>query len=127
MRFLLKAAILLSVVILLLPSPAPPPGGTALIGASDLASAGSAVIEDMRQICSRRPDACAVGSQAVSQFGQKAQAGAKMLYDFLTERFGTQQATPTANQANPLNPTVSARKPSQNTLTPLDLGPAWRG
>ena len=87
MKFLLKAAFWLSIVVMLLPSgekPAPAPQ----VGTTEAMSAATAAMSDMRQFCSRQPDACTVGSQAATAFGQKAQAGAKMLYEFLNDRVG---------------------------------------
>jgi hypothetical protein len=120
MRFLLKLAFWLTIVILLLPSDraqqsAPAPQ----VGASDAVSASGAVVADVRQFCVRQPDACAVGSQALVEFGHKAQAGAKMLYDFLGEKVG-HDPRGSAEQI------AGVRKPSQNTLTPTDLAVPWR-
>ena len=75
----------------------------------------------MTQFCERQPDACAVGSQVAVALGQRAQAGAKMLYEFLNERLGPHETgsvtTTAAGKAVPLPPA----QPSQNTLTPTDL------
>ena len=59
------------------------------------------------------------GSQALTGLGQKAQAGAKMLYEFLTTHFGR------AGSAE--NPARTIGKPAQNTLFPADLTAPWRG
>src|SRR4051794_23069564 len=83
MFFLLRAAFWLSIVILLLPTGSQP--SAPKIDTSDAVSAASAAVSDMRQFCARQRDACTVGSQAAVAFGYKAQAGAKMIYDFLTE------------------------------------------
>ena len=125
MWFLIRVAFWLSIVILLLPTggshPAPQPPQIATV---DAISAASAAVADMRQFCSRQPDACVVGSQAAVAFGQKAQASAKMVYEFLTEKRGHEDAA--ANRAAaPGAP--SGDKSSQNTLTPADRVPAWRG
>jgi uncharacterized protein DUF5330 len=120
MRFLLKLAFWLTVVVLLLPSNrAQQDAPAAKLGASDAVSATGAVVADVRQFCVRQPDACAVGSHALVEFGHKAQAGAKMLYDFLGEKVGHD---PARNEQ-----VAGARKPSQNTLTPADLATPWRG
>ena len=122
MRFLLKLAFWLTIVILLLPSDRSQQGASApQIGTSEAVSASGAVVADMRQFCARQPDACAVGSQALVEFGHKAQNGAKMLYDFLGEKVGREPARGSAEQG------AVARKPSQNTLTPADLALPWRG
>jgi hypothetical protein len=122
MRFLLKLAFWLTIVILLLPSDrAQQDASTPQIGTSEAVSAGGAVVADMRQFCARQPDACAVGSQALVEFGHKAQAGAKMLYDFLGEKASHEPARGNLEQV------AGARRPSQNTLTPADLALPWRG
>jgi hypothetical protein len=124
MRFLLKAAFWLSVVVILLPAnekrPAPQ------IGATEAVSAAGAAVSDMRQFCSRQPDACAVGSQAATTFGQKAQAGAKMLYEFLSDRSGPNETGSVAGRTD-RSTGGHAAQPSQHTLTPADLAPVWRG
>jgi hypothetical protein len=122
MRFLLKLAFWLTVVVLLMPSDRAQQGAPApQVGAGEAVSATGAVVADVRQFCVRQPDACAVGSQALVEFGHKAQAGAKMLYDFLGEKVGREPARGSAEQV------AGARKPSQNTLTPTDLALPWRG
>lgn len=119
MRFLLRVAFWLSVVIILLPS-APEQKPSTHIGATDAISAASAAMADARQFCARQPGACEVGSHALTTFGQKAQSGAKMLYEFLSETFGPEK-TGSVGSTHP------SGKPSQHTLTPADLTPAWRG
>ena len=123
MKFLLKLAFWLTVVILLLPSDrdqqnAPP----SQIGTGDAVSAANAAVSDMRQFCVRQPDACAVGSQALVHLGQKAQTGAKLLYDFLNDKLGHAETQEAATA-----PAMHGRKPSQNTLTPADVALPWRG
>jgi hypothetical protein len=117
MRFLIKAAFWLTIVAIFLPTPDKAPTA---VGAADAVSAAGAAITDMRLFCERQPDACVVGSQAAVALGQKAQAGAKMLYDFLNEKAGETGSI----AARPSNGPASV---SQHTLTPKDLGPAWRG
>src|ERR1043166_8656687 len=76
MFFLLRTAFWLSIVIMLLPTPdsMKTPDG---VGAAKAVSAASATLSDIGQFCTRQPDACEVGSQALTQFGHKAQASAK--------------------------------------------------
>jgi Family of unknown function (DUF5330) len=126
MWFLIKAAFWLGLVILLLPtsrsepaSPAPP------IATADAISAAGAAVTDLRQFCARQPDACVVGSQAAVAFGRKAQASAKMIYEFLTEKLGPNE-TGTVSAHKSAAPDVAAQS-SHNTLTPADRVPAWRG
>src|SRR5262245_27289398 len=119
MRFLIKVAFWLAVVAMLLPSDkrAAPEVNTA-----EAVSAAAATMSDMSKFSARQPDACTVGSQAAVAFGQKAQAGAKMLYEFLNDRLGPNETGSVAKPARP-----AAARPSQHTLTPGDLDPAWRG
>ena len=127
MKFLLKMAFWLGVVMLLLPMPSQPTTPGANVGTGDAMSAAGAAIADLRQFCSRQPEACAVGSQVLSEAGVKAQAGAKMLYEFLTEKFGQEAGRHPAADPASGKPVLPAAGPSQNTLTPADLAPGWRG
>ncbi len=128
MFFLIRMAFWLSVVLVLLPS-----GGAKQtvsaprsdIGAVEAVSAASATVSDMSHFCARQPDACAVGSQAAIAFGQRAQAGAKLVYEFLNERMAPQETGSIARK--PGTSSAALAKPSQHTLTPTDLAPAWRG
>jgi hypothetical protein len=127
MFFLIRMAFWLSVVLVLLPS-----GGakqTAAAPSAEIGAVGaaaSATVSDMRHFCTRQPEACALGSQAAVAFGQRAQAGAKMVYELINERTAPRETGSIATKG--IKPTVTlAAKPSQNTLTPADLAPAWRG
>jgi len=131
MFFMLRMAFWLGLVLILLPSGSSQRAPAASeVGASDAISAASATVGDLRQFCARQPDACTVGSHVATKLGYKAQAGAKMLYDFLTESLAPhetgsvaggdiQHAIKSAMDKPPLD------KASQNTLTPADLVPAW--
>jgi hypothetical protein len=133
MMFLFRVAFWLGVVLILLPSggsketsSASAPGSA--ISATEAVSAASATVSDMRNFCSRQPDACAVGAQAAQTLGQRAQAGAKMLYEFLSERYGP-QATGSVAASGSSSKSAGAMvgKPSQYTLTPSDVAPTWHG
>jgi len=124
MRFLIKVAFWLAIVVMLLPNGekhATAPASE--VGTTEAVSAAGAAMSDMRGFCARQPDACAVGSQAAIAFGQKAQAGAKMLYEFLNDKLGPNE---TGSVAKPASRPASAAS-SQHTLTPGDLNPTWRG
>src|SRR5580704_5581717 len=141
MFFLLRMAFWLGLVLILLPSgstvQAPP---ASEVGASDAISAASATVGDMRQFCTRQPDACTVGSHVATQLGYKAQAGAKMLYEFLSDSMATKDGgknggSPTgtvshfgkADLDKPAMDPAAFNRASQNTLSSTDLAPAWRG
>jgi hypothetical protein len=133
MFFLLRIAFWLGVVLMLLPSGILQPNApTGDVGATDAISAASATVEDLRGFCTRQPDACSVGSHMATAIGYKAQAGAKMLYDVLTEALAphdTGALTRGAGNGGDAKsaPAKSAPQASQNTLTPADLVPVWRG
>ena len=127
MRFLFRVAFWLSVVVILLPtSPSKQAAPAQQLSSAEAMSAASAAMSDMRQFCGRQPEACAVGSQALTAFGYKAQAGAKMLYEFLSDQLGADDAG-RGKSAPETTGSTGGAKTSQNTLTPADLAPVWRG
>src|SRR5580658_589770 len=130
MFFLLRMAFWLGVVLVLLPSgSAQHATQSSDVGASDAVSAASATVHDLRGFCTRQPDACTVGSQVAVSLGYRAQAGAKMLYDFLTEAMAPKETgalphgTTPRGAAAKVEPAKSSPS-SQNTLTPAGLAPA---
>jgi hypothetical protein len=136
MFFLLRMTFWLGLVLVLLPSGSSQPIPASEVGASDAISAASATVGDLRQFCARQPDACTVGSQVATTLGYKAQAGAKMLYDFLTEQLAPKETGSLASGSSGLRSDKSALlksasdksapdRGSQNTLTPADLAPTW--
>src|SRR5256885_6027484 len=118
MFFLMRTAFWLSIVLLLLPTPesmkTPEPG----IGAAQAVTAASATVSDMSQFCLRQPEACQVGSQALTYLGHKAVASTQWLYEKFTSKSEQPAAAPTK---------ALAETDSQNTLTQADTTPAWRG
>jgi hypothetical protein len=121
MRFLLRVTFWLGVVLILLPSGGSQPLPKSQVSAGEAISAARAAVSDMQQFCERQPTVCDVSSQTAVTLGQRAQVGAKMLYEFLHERFGNDDAA-----AQPTG-SLPATKPSQHTLRPADLSPPWRG
>jgi len=117
MRFLLRMAFWLTVVLVLLPSAGKQPTPKTEVGTAEAISAARAAVGDLRTFCERQPEACSIGSQAAVTIGHRAQAGAKMLYEFLNEQLGPQ----------PTDAVGSTAKGSQHTLTASDVEPAWRG
>jgi hypothetical protein len=126
---LLRMAFWLGLVLVLLPSGSSRQPDGSQVGASDAISAASATMGDLRQFCARQPDACTVGSHVASQLGSRAQAGARMLYEFVTESMKRKDAA-SGNSGHVVKPGADgavADKDSQNTLTPADLAAPWRG
>jgi len=126
MRFLIKLAFWMTLVLVLLPSGGSQPAPKVNVSAGEAISAAGAAVSDMKQFCGRQSDACAVGSQVAVAIGHRAQAGAKFLYDFLSEHVGANDAAPVVHAAGKAVP-LPQTKPSQHTLTPVDIAPAWRG
>jgi Family of unknown function (DUF5330) len=136
MFFLLRMAFWLSIVLILLPTGTSQPVPANSVGATDAISAASATVGDLRQFCTRQPDACTVGSHVATELGYKAQAGAKMLYQFLTDSMATKDGGVTTGTAThfgradldkPAMDQAAFNRASQNTLNSTDLAPAWRG
>jgi hypothetical protein len=133
MFFLLRVAFWLTIVLALLPTGSSQPqasGNAPQFDAADAVTAAGAAVSDMSGFCERQPDACKVGAQAAVAIGQRAQAGASMVYDFIQERMSRHEATSTVEmKAVPASMTraVPAQPGSQSTLKPADLEPAWQG
>jgi hypothetical protein len=115
----------LTVILVLLPSGGSQPTPKVNVGALDAMSAAKATVTDMRSFCERQPEACTIGSQTAVALGHRAQAGAKMLYEYLNEHFGPNDTGTVVNAAT--GKTVPPARPSQHTLSPNDMAPAWRG
>ncbi len=117
MRFMLRIAFWFGLVALLLPAfrTSDSSGGQAKpVDPLDAASAATATFSDVRGFCTRQPSACAVGAQVAAAAGEQAQAGVKLLYEFLSEKFASRNSTTAAGSA------------PRDTLTQSDLVPNWR-
>ena len=134
MFFLLRMTFWLGLVLVLLPFGSTQhnsPGNE--VSASEAISAASATVGDLRGFCGRQPDACSVGSQVASAIGYRAQAGAKILYEALSEAMAPREtgSVGTSVSKNTVGKSAAeksaAEHPSQSTLTPADMAPAWRG
>ena len=125
MFWLIRMTFLLAVILALLPTggakqdTASNPGTR--VGATDAVSAATATVADMWQFCARQPHACEIGSHAAAAFGTRAEAGARMVYDFISER-----AAPRDTGSIDVRP-ANAANASHDTLTASDIAPAWRG
>ena len=113
MWFLLRMILWLGIVLVLLPSVGSQSVPKSQVSASEALRAAKVVATDIQHFCERQHEACVVGSQATVTLGQRAQAGAKLLYEFLSEQFGLKESRP--------EPTTPAQ-----TLRPADLVPPWR-
>ena len=87
MFFLLRMAFWLGLVLVLLPRERTPESDKApQVGASEAISAATAAASDMGQFCKRQPAACEVGGQAATIIGQRAQDGAKKIYQIINDK-----------------------------------------
>lgn len=126
MMFLLRITFWLSLVILLLPFGTNAGSGDSKatgVSAFQAFTAAGAAVSDLSQFCSRQPEACVAGSQAVVALGDKAQVAAGMMLDFLNKRNAGESLG--SNAVAEKSPATDAS--AQNTLTPADRMPAWRG
>jgi hypothetical protein len=137
MLFLLRVAFWLTVVLALLPygSTRPIASSGPQVGAADAVVAASAAVSDVSGFCNRQPGACAVGASAAVAIGQRAQAGAKMVYEFINDRMTggeTGSLPPPQRHSDGPNLPVTVRTipidpDSQTTLKTSDLEPEWQG
>jgi hypothetical protein len=108
----------------LLPAGSPQPvAHSTRIGTTDAVVAAGATVSDMSSFCERQPKACEVGAQAAAVIGQRAQAGARMVYEFLSDRIARGE-TGSVTVRKP--PVPDAAPVLRGTLKPTDLEPAWQ-
>ena len=85
MRFLFRMIFWLGLVLVFLPrDKTEEPTETPHIGASEAVEAAAATASDISQFCKRQPTACAVGGNAATIIGQRAQDGARKVYRMIT-------------------------------------------
>src|SRR5881227_3343140 len=123
MFFLLRMAFWLGLVLVLLPRDKTPESGKPQIGASEAASAATAAVSDMSQFCKRQPAACEVGGQAATVIGQRAQDGARKLYQIITDKKSPDH---TGSIGGIEDADMAAIAAPRDTLTPDDLQAEWQ-
>jgi hypothetical protein len=121
MFFLMRMAFWLGLVLVLLPTEKTPEDAKLpQIGATEAVTAAGAAMSDMSQFCVRQPAACEIGSQAATVIGHRAQAGARKVYQMITDKkpdhTGSIGGRDEASQHAPAD-----------TLTLDDLKADWRG
>ena len=125
MFFLLRMAFWLGLVLVLLPREKTPESEKLpQIGAAQAVQAATAAVSDMGQFCKRQPAACEVGGQAATAIGQRAQGGARKLYEIITEKRAPEHTGSIGGGAD-ANPSLedTAR---HDTLRPDDLVAKWQ-
>jgi hypothetical protein len=124
MFFLLRMAFWLGLVLVLLPREKTPESDKLpQVGASEAVSAATAAVSDMSQFCKRQPAACEVGGQAATVIGQRAQDGARKLYQIITDK---KSADHTGSIGGIENADLAAIGAPRDTLTPDDLQAEWQ-
>ena len=122
MFFLLRMAFWLGLVLVLLPREKTPESEKLpQLGASEAVSAATAAVSDMSQFCKRQPAACEVGGQAATVIGQRAQQGARKLYQIITDKRPPDHTGSIAG-VGIAEDSVAPR----DTLTPDDLLVEWQ-
>jgi len=137
MFFLLRLTFWIGLVLVLLPrDKAPEQDKTPQINASEAVSAATAAISDMGQFCKRQPTACEVGGQAATVIGQRAQGGARKLYQIITDKPEKADKPDKSDKRAPdhtgsIGGTDSASAAgtdvARDTLTPDDMQIEWQG
>lgn len=116
MFFLMRVAFWLTVVVMLIPADPKTGAEAPRVTLVQAFFAARATIADLSAFCTRNPDVCVTGHAAAQMFSDKAETGARMLYQYFNDE-GTATDPAAAPKDNAL----------QGTLTPADLAPAWRG
>ena len=124
MFFLLRMAFWLGLVLVLLPREKTPESEKLpQVGASEAVSAATAAVSDMTQFCKRQPAACEVGGQAATVIGQRAQEGARKLYQIITDKKSPDHTGSIGGNAD-VEPAPLELAP-RDTLTADDLALEW--
>jgi hypothetical protein len=142
MFFLLRMTFWLMVVLAVVPifaardaQPNQPPADSKF-SAGDAFTVATETVSDLSQFCTRRPEACAAGAEALAAVGSNAQQGAKIVLRYLTGKSTAENSTTRDSREGSVKPVrvipVKAAGPggaqmSRETLLPTDLGPQWRG
>ena len=150
MFFLLRLVFWIGLVLVLLPRDKTPESNKQpQLGASEAVSAATAAVSDMSQFCKRQPAACEVGGQAATVIGQRAQAGARKLYQIIIDKRSPDDKHSPDDKRSPddKHSTDDKRSPDhtgsiggmenaettlveaspRDTLTPDDMQVEWRG
>ena len=139
MFFLLRLVFWVGLVLVLLPRDKTPVSDKQpQLGASEAVSAATAAVSDMSQFCKRQPAACEVGGQAATVIGQRAQAGARKLYQIILDKRSpdTDKRPPDDKRAPDHTGSIGGMENAEiavveaappDTLTPDDVQMEWRG
>ena len=117
MFFLLRMTFWLGLVLVLLPTDKTPDDKTLpQIGAAQAVTAAGAAVSDLSQFCTRQPETCEIGGQAMTVIGHRAQAGARKVYEMIVEKKNDSTGSIASGDAAPAD-----------TLGANDVKVPWRG
>lgn len=130
MFFLLRLTFWLGLVLVLLPREQAEAPTTAQLDASHAISAATAAVSDMAQFCTRQPAACEAGGQAAVLIGERAQGGARKVYQFLIEQDDRDDKTDKTGKNDKTGDRTGSIGPAsvagRDTLTTADRRIPWR-
>ena len=95
-----------------------------------LYSTAVTTVERVTTFCDRNAQACAAGAELWAIFVKKAEFGARMAFELITNRGGTGKDEDGARVEPASAKAKVEKKPlpaPRGTLTPADLNPPWRG
>ncbi|WP_139112720.1 DUF5330 domain-containing protein [Hoeflea olei] len=121
MWFLIKGSFWFSLVLITLPfldsgskealDKAPP------LEVGQSVAAAVEAFEDIRQICVRKPDVCATGSETFAALGIRAREGARIAYQFLDSQFSDSDTAAMTEVAGGDRDLVTGSLPATHTAT----------
>jgi Family of unknown function (DUF5330) len=141
MFFLLRVAFWLGLVFVLLPTGKSDDSDktTKPVDPMQAATAAAAVMSDMSQFCIRQPTACEVGGKAAIAVGERAQSGARKVYQFITDKTDGKAEAKTESRPEKADVKKHDKKhgdhtgsigdivaASKSTLTDDDLAVEWQ-
>jgi hypothetical protein len=130
MFFLLRLVFWIGLVLVLLPRDKTPDSDKApQINASEAISAATAAVSDMSQFCKRQPAACEVGGQAATVIGQRAQGGARKVYQYITDKpeKSDKPDKRAPEHTGSIGTLDTSEDTAHDTLTPDDMQIEWQG
>ena len=126
MFFLLRTAFWLTLVLVLIPlGSSKDEGETTKVDPIAAYSAASAAVSDIGGFCSRNPQACETGGDAIAMIGARARDGARIVYEFLDTRIAEKEAGDHLRTDS--NNEIITGAISNGTLTAQDMTPPWQG
>ncbi|RDV02177.1 DUF5330 domain-containing protein [Undibacter mobilis] len=129
MFFLLRMAFWLTIVCVLLPGTGEKSQSPeAQLDAVQAVTLASAAVSDMRGFCDRNPNACVAGGKVATAIGHRAEAGARTIIDFVSNKMADNKPAPADEPARVVGVSATGAlgtPASHGTLTASDMKPGW--